>query len=97
MANSLDQSAEQIPGFIKEYRGSQKKAMGLFEEDAVKMAGMGYFPAAQNWIPGKWGAGAIVLALLLCLIGIGFLVLLYLLIVKPDGILIVTYRRRTVS
>ena len=58
------------------------------------MAAKGYFPVSQSWAPGQWGAGAFITALLLCLIVIGILVFIYMLVVKPDGTLTVTYERR---
>jgi hypothetical protein len=45
----------------------------------------GLIIVSQSWEPGKWGCGAFVIALLLCLLVVGLLVFLYLLIVKPDG------------
>jgi hypothetical protein len=50
-------------------------------------------PAAQSWAGGQWGLGAFLAALVLCVVLLGLLVFLYLLIVKPDGTLTVTYRR----
>ena len=58
------------------------------------MAAFGYFPTSQSWAPGQWGAGAFIVALLLCFIFIGFLVFVYMLIVRPDGTLTVTYEWR---
>jgi hypothetical protein len=49
---------------------------------------------SQSWAPGTYGAGAFLLALLLCFVLIGFLIFVYLLIVKPDGVLSVTYELR---
>jgi Uncharacterised protein family UPF0547 len=60
------------------------------------MAAHGYFPTSQSWAPGQWGAGAFFVALLLCFLLIGFLALIYMLIVRPEGTLTVTYERRTV-
>ena len=61
------------------------------------MATQGYFPTSQSWAPGKWGCGIFLLALLLCVFLIGFLVLLYLIFVSPDGVLTVTYELRAAS
>jgi len=59
------------------------------------MAAANYVPVAQSWAEGSWGCGAYLLGLVLILLfGIGILVLLYLLIVKPDGTLTVTYAYR---
>lgn len=82
------------PVVIKWYRGDQTSATALFQADSIKMAAKGYFPVSQSWAPGQWGAGAFITALLLCLIVIGILVFIYMLVVKPDGTLTVTYERR---
>ena len=87
--------ADQRPVIIKNYRGSQAEATALFQADSVKMADRGYFPTSQSWAPGQWGARAFIGALLLCIILIGIIALIYMLIVRPEGTLTVTYERRT--
>jgi len=82
---------------IQQYKGDQATAMALFKADAVKMAEHGLFPTSQSWAPGQWGGGQFVIALLLCLIGIGIFVLIYMLVVKPDDILTVTYEQRAAA
>jgi DNA-directed RNA polymerase subunit M/transcription elongation factor TFIIS len=54
----------------------------------------GYYPVSQEWIPGSYGCFAFLIAFLLCFIFIGIVAFLYMLIVKPDGKLIVTYEIR---
>jgi RNA polymerase subunit RPABC4/transcription elongation factor Spt4 len=76
---------------IKNYKGSQEKATRSFKNDSLKMSKKGYYPTSQNWNQGSWGCGSFILALLLCIIIIGVLVFIYMLIVKPDGTLSVTY------
>lgn len=76
---------------IKTYKGSQAVATAEYRQDAQRMAGQGYSPISQVWTAGTWGCGSFILALLLCLILIGFLVFIYMLIVKPAGSLTVTY------
>jgi hypothetical protein len=68
--------------------------MATYQEDSVKMAAAGYFPTSQVWTPGEYGCGSFILALILCVIIIGFLIFVYMLIVKPDGTLTVTYELR---
>jgi len=58
------------------------------------MAAAGYFPTSQVWAPGTYGCGAFLIALLLCVVLIGIIVFVYMLIVKPDGTLSVTYEWR---
>ena len=78
----------------KTYRGSQNSATAAFQADASKMAESGYFPTSQMWAPGSYGCGAFVLALILSVVLIGIIAFIYMLIVKPDGTLSVTYELR---
>jgi Uncharacterised protein family UPF0547/Putative peptidoglycan binding domain len=75
---------------IKTYPGNRS-----FQADAIKMAEKGYFPTSQIWKQGQWGGGAYILAVLaIFLFGLGILILGYMLIVKPQGALTVTYQLR---
>ncbi len=76
---------------VKTYNGSQQQATNAYRVDAAKMATQGYAPTNQVWVAGSYGCGSFILALLLCFILIGFLVFIYMLIVKPAGMLTVTY------
>ena len=76
---------------IRTYKGRQKKATEAFQADATKLAMQGYVPASQSWAPGAYGCGSFVVAILLCFIVIGIVVFIYMLIVKPEGTLTVTY------
>lgn len=80
---------------VKTYKGSQSSATEQFQNDAAKMATQGYFPTSQSWAPGAYGCGSFLVALLLCFVFIGFLVFIYMLLVKPDGTLSVTYELRS--
>jgi hypothetical protein len=82
---------------IKTYKGSQVQATAAYQADSTKMAAQGYFPTSQSWAPGSYGCGGFLVALLLCFILIGILVFVYMLIVKPNGTLSVTYELRRVS
>jgi hypothetical protein len=91
----LGQSSNQAGVIVRSYRAkSQAEAAKLFQADAAQMAMAGYYPVSQSWAPGQWGCGAFLVALLLALVLIGFLIFIYLLIVKPDGTLTVTYQYR---
>ena len=79
---------------VRTYRGRQSVAMADYQADAARLASQGYFPVSQSWAPGSYGCGAFLFALLLCVILIGILVFVYMLIVKPDGTLSVTYEWR---
>lgn len=80
-----------MQGQVKTYRGSQTSATNEFRRDAARMATQGLVPTTQTWAAGSYGCGSFVLAFLLCFILIGFLIFLYMLIVKPAGTLTVTY------
>ena len=82
---------------VRRYRGNQAGATRKYQEDAFKMAAAGYFPTSQVWAPGEYGCGSFLLALLLCVILIGILIFIYMLIVKPDGTLTVTYEFRGIT
>jgi Uncharacterised protein family UPF0547 len=96
-SKQLEASAIQGGIVIRKYQGSQERALRFFQEDSIKMATKGLFPISQSWIPGQWGAGPFIIALLLCVVLIGIVVFIYLLIVKPPGTLTVTYERRAAS
>ena len=76
---------------VKTYKGKQDVAQKAYLKDAEKMAKKGYFPADDRWEEGKWGTGQFILALLLCFVLIGFLIFIYMLLVKPPGTLTVSY------
>jgi Uncharacterised protein family UPF0547 len=97
LKTASEKPADQSQIVIKTYNGSQAEATSRFQADSIEMAAKGYFPTSQSWAPGQWGFGAFIGALLLCLLLIGFIALIYMLIVKPDGTLTVTYERRTAS
>jgi hypothetical protein len=83
---------------VRTYRGKQQAdAVAAFRAEVKEFADAGYEPTSQSWALGQWGAGAFVVALLLCIILIGILVFIYMLVVKPDGTLTVTFTRRTAA
>ena len=75
------------------YKGTGEEAANLFREEAAKLAEEGYRPTSQSWAAGSYGSEWVLFALLLCLIGVGLFVLAYMALVKPPGILTVTYTR----
>lgn len=82
---------------VKTYKGSQSVATAEFKKDAVAMSKKGYFPTTQNYSQGSYGCGAFILALVLCFVIVGVLIFIYMLIVKPDGTLSVTYEFKPAS
>lgn len=79
---------------IRSYHGSLEKATKLFQGDAARLSPLGWMPISQTYSQGSWGCGAFLIALLLCVFLIGIVVFIYLLVVKPDGTLVVTYQLR---
>ena len=79
---------------IRTYTGSQERATKEFREDAKYLARQGYMPTSQSWAPGTYGCGSFFLALILCFVLIGIFIFIYMLIVKPEGTLTVTYEKK---
>ena len=77
---------------VKTYRGKEGAAMRAFQRDADTMAANGYVPTTQEWAPGTYGCGMFILATILCFVLFGILIFIYMLIVKPAGVLSVTYQ-----
>ncbi len=78
---------------IREYKGKQQKdANSEFAKEAQQFAALGYTVTSQSWAQGQWGCGAWLIALLcILLVGLGLLIIAYMVIVKPAGTLTVTY------
>jgi hypothetical protein len=87
--------AQLPPILTRSYRGGQATATALYAQDAAQLAARGYVPTGQAYIPGQWSGGAFLGALLLILfVGLGILILLYMLVRPPAGTLTVTYQRQ---
>lgn len=79
---------------VRSYRGRQSAAITKFQLEAARLELESFEPSNQMWEPGNWGCLAFVLAAcLIPLFGIGLLIILGLIIVKPPGTLTVTYKR----
>ena len=76
---------------IKKYTGKELKARELFNQDREKMLKDGYHMVSERYIHGQYSTMNFIVALLLCFLVFGIFILFYMLIVKPEGILIVTY------
>lgn len=87
----------QEPSVIKIYPGNQTQAMLAFQADSAMMATQGYAPTSQTWVAGSHGCGTFLVALVLCVIGVGIFIFFYLLMVPPPGNLSVTYELRAFS
>lgn len=79
---------------VRAYRGrEQADVIAAYVSDAGDLTARGYEPVAQSWGDGQWSGAFVLLTLILCLFAIGFLFLAYILAIRPDGTLLVTYRR----
>jgi hypothetical protein len=76
---------------VKTYKGRQHEATNEFQKDAQLMSQSNYVPINQNYVQGSWSCGQFILAALLCFLIVGFIALAYMVIVKPKGVLTVTY------
>jgi hypothetical protein len=85
------------PVFVRTYVGRYDTTSAAYQADANHMAVGGYYPVAQSYEPGNWSGAMVIVALLLCLVAIGFFILGYMFIVRPDGALVVTYQYRGVT
>lgn len=82
------------PSLTRSYHGSPEEIESLRRADEKSLATKEYFPKSQNFVPGSWGTGAYLLGVVLILVfGLGLLVLIYLVAVKPAGTLTVVYER----
>lgn len=80
------------PVIVRSYRAKkQEEAAQLFAHDALALAAQGYFPVSQSWAEGRYDGIAFLAAIVLFLFVLGIFVLAYMLIVKPDGTLSVTF------
>jgi hypothetical protein len=82
------------PVLVRTYVGPFAQTVPAFQTDATFMAQGGYVPVTQSYEPGNWSGVTVLIGLLLCFVAIGFAVLTYMLIVRPDGALVVTYQYR---
>lgn len=99
-ANRLDRQLvkavnEGLSSYLfRRYNGNLSVASSSFERDAARLSSSGFYVATQCWVPGSYGVGSFLIALLLCVVFIGFPIILYMLVVKPDGQFTVIYMRR---
>jgi hypothetical protein len=83
------------PQLLRSYKArTPGDADRLFLEEAPLLAKRGYFPTQQRWNAGQWRGIDFVAAVILMFVLVGFLIFVYMIIVKPDGTLTVTYEPR---
>ena len=92
---ALGEQEDPPPVLTRAYHGKPADVALQQEIDAQALALEHYYPTSENYQAGEWGSGAWALAALLILaFGLGLLVLIYLVAVKPAGYLTVIYERR---
>jgi len=94
MSPAMISDSAKPPILIRTYKGKKEAATAEFSREAAILAAQGYYPTTQTWVDGSYSTGDFVKAFLLCWLLIGFIFLIYLLIVKPPGTLTVTYALR---
>lgn len=77
---------------IKTYQGQESEAIIKYERESNILRRRGYQPTSQSYQQGQWGCGSFLLAVFFCLFIVGVLALIYMIIVKPEGTLTVTYK-----
>ena len=93
MSAVLHDSQGTAPGvLVRTYRGRTRAgAAQLSAADADRLAATGYARVSETWMPGSWGFGVVLIGILLFFVLIGVFVIIYLLLVRPQGTLTVTY------
>lgn len=79
---------------IRRYGGSYRAATRTFEADAALHAEMQWAATSVGYVPGQWRLADFVAAFLLVPVVVGWVILAYLVAVKPPGELVVTYEYR---
>lgn len=92
--SNADENGVPKKAVVKYFTGYQLQTAEMFQNDATEMSRQGYKPVSQCWLPGSYDGGLFILALILCIVGIGVLVLVYMLVTRPRGVLIVSYELR---
>jgi len=87
--NSTSQYKEKT--VVKQYIEKELKARELFEKDKKIMIKNGYQVISENFVPGQYSVMDFIIAVLLFVLVIGFFIFIYMIIIKPKGVLIVTY------
>ena len=83
------------PVLARAYRANNyQQVTALAAEDAPAMAAKGYVPVGQQYVEGSWSSAAWIIAIILIFFVLGILVLLYMILAKPQGTLTVTYQRQ---
>jgi hypothetical protein len=83
---------------VRTYAGrNQMDAARLYAEDAPNLAADGWVAVTIVWVADEWSTGAIALAAVLILVGIGILILAAMVFIKPMRTLLVTYQREAAT
>lgn len=76
---------------VRKYKGNEARVDKDFKYEVAIYAERGYEPTSKDWVPGAYGCGSFLVALVLCFVLVGILIFIYMMIVKPAGTLTVTF------
>ena len=82
---------------VRLYRASHREAFETFGREAPIFEDRGYGVDSVTWAPGEWDSATAILATLLILVGIGILMIAYMLVAKPPGTLVVIFGRASTT
>lgn len=82
---------------VRLYRASHREAFETFGREAPIFEAGGYGVESVTWAPGEWDASVAMVAALLILIGIGILIIAYMLVARPPGTLVVIFSREAMT
>jgi hypothetical protein len=80
--------------WIVRYKGEYEQSSASFGRHAPLSAERNWYPISLTYVPGTWGLGTWVIALLLLFLVVGIVVLVYMIVVRPPGELVVIYEYR---
>ena len=89
---ALSHIQENPPVFVRIYQGRPEVAASDFANEVQIFALHGYLPVSQVWAPGAWNGTTVASAVFLSIFGVGLLILGYMLVASPGGVLTVVYR-----
>jgi hypothetical protein len=71
---------------MRTYRGQPRAIEEELAADAQALASNGYYPKSTGFVPGTWGAGPWLLAILLIfVVGLGLIVVIYLVLANQTA------------
>jgi hypothetical protein len=86
--------AERPTVLMRVYPGRHEAAVEWAQRDAEELVDHGYHPVGQSYAQGSYGLALAFIGVLLCPVGIGFVILLAMAAMPAAGSLAVTYELR---